>query len=100
MINRKPGMEPDEFKKYWSEVHPKISTKVPGVRKYVQNHSKSDLDGNAPAYDGFSEMWFDDEQSFMAAMGSPEGEAAAADVANFADVEQMLTFNIEEIEII
>lgn len=41
-------------------------------------------DGSAAPYYWLAELWFDSGQDLEAAMGSPEGQAAGADVANFA----------------
>jgi uncharacterized protein (TIGR02118 family) len=42
------------------------------------------LDGSTPPYHLQAELYFDSSDAMMAALGSPEGQAAAADVANFA----------------
>src|SRR5437588_4650631 len=55
-----------------------FGVEVPGIRRYVQNHVTSAIDGNGenPAiemdFDGFSECWFDDRAGFELAMSSDE----------------------------
>jgi uncharacterized protein (TIGR02118 family) len=36
-------------------------------------------------YDGFSELWFDSEESLKASLSSPEGKTLLADLPNFTD---------------
>ncbi len=93
-------MELEDFYKYWRETHTQVSAKIPGLRKYVQNRSIDDQEGNPAAFDGFSEMWFDDAEAFAVALETPEGQAALADTENFIDLERMLTLSVDEIDIV
>jgi uncharacterized protein (TIGR02118 family) len=61
---RRAGMDAEEFQRYWREIHAPIASKIPGLRKYVQNHSARASDGSDPPYDGIAEMWFEDATSF------------------------------------
>ena len=96
LLHRKPGMEAEEFHRYWRDVHGPIGAAMPGVRRYVQNHAGAALDGSPAPCDGFAEIWFDDVASMMQALSSPEGLAAQADAANFMDVSRVPTFVVEE----
>lgn len=82
LVHRRPELTRDEFRKYWREKHGPIASKVPGLRKYTQHHAVPGPDGAEPPYDGFSEMWWDDGESFRRALESPEGKAAVADIEN------------------
>lgn len=99
-IHQKSGMNTQDFRSYWSGTHSEIIKKIPGLRKYVQNYAISDTEGNAPLYDGFAEVWFDDQESFAHGLASPEGQAAIADVENFADVASMQALDVQEIKIV
>ena len=93
---RKAGMDTEEFQRYWREVHAPIASKIPGLAKYVQNHSTPGPDGANPACDGVAEMWFQDATSFE----TPEFEATVADTANFLDPERSTGFSVDELDIV
>ncbi|MGH7277370.1 MAG: EthD family reductase, partial [Candidatus Rokuibacteriota bacterium] len=59
------------------ERHVSIVKKVPGLRKWVQNHVVSGPGEAAP--DGIGELWFDDAEAMKKAMSSPEIGAAVED---------------------
>ena len=80
---------------HWRE-HSPLSAKLPGVRKYVQNHATVAPDGATPPYDGFAEMWWDDVATYEQAFASPEMQSAAADLETFIDVERMHNFSVDE----
>ena len=90
----------DDFRRYWRDEHSEIGAALPGLRKYVQNHVTSTIDGSLPPCDGFAELWFDDLESLNRALTSPEGQAAMVDSENFLDVERIQTFVVEEVTII
>ncbi|HLA43400.1 MAG TPA: EthD family reductase [Aggregatilineales bacterium] len=78
MMKRKEGMSIQDFRKWAVETHAEIGTRMPGIRHYricvVQdNHA----DG---AYDLVSELYFDDEDAFKAALQSEVGAEAGADI--------------------
>jgi uncharacterized protein (TIGR02118 family) len=47
--------------------------------------------------DGIAEMWFESADAFQAALASPEGQAAMADLPNFCDLPKVQIFSVEEI---
>ena len=71
-----------------------------GLRRYVQNHSMTAPDGSPAPYDGFVEVWFDDQDAFESTMSSPEAEIVNADVANFVDVDRMQPFFVDEVVVV
>jgi uncharacterized protein (TIGR02118 family) len=93
-LTKRPDLTRDEFLRYWREVHGPLGAKMPGVRKYIQNHSVAD---SAP-FDGVAEMWFDDTAAMHAAFASPESAPAAADAPNFAEKTQLMV--VEEVEML
>jgi uncharacterized protein (TIGR02118 family) len=96
VLHRRPGMGFDEFSRYWRETHAPIGASLPGLRKYVQNHSGQTLDGSPRPFDGFTEFWFDDKESLQLALASKEAQAAVADAVNFLDVARIATFIVNE----
>lgn len=100
LVHKKAGIESDQFRRHWRQVQGALGAKIPGTRKYVQNHSIGGIGGGAPAYDGFAEMWFDDREAFERAMATPEAQAAIADLPNFLDTTRMQSFCVDEIQIV
>ena len=111
---RKEGMTREEFQTRWLDVHGplvrRLREDLPMMRRYVQSHSLPDAvneglrasRGTGEAYDGITEVWFDDLES----MGSGGGEAAMAasqrlleDESEFIDFSNSRVFLTEEHEI-
>ncbi len=100
LISRRPGMDGEEFHRYWRETHAPIAAKLPLLRKYVLNHFAAAPDGTPPVYDGFAELWWDDAEAMEQSMASAEGQAAVADGDNFLDTERIQTFTVDEVKIV
>ena len=85
-FKRRAGMDVDEFQAYWLTRHPEVVTKLGGVRRYVQSHTRLGAyrDGE-PVYDGTAELWFDDTAALRALRETPEMAAVQADEARFID---------------
>jgi len=72
-----------EFRKYWKEVHGPLFTKMPGIKKYVQYHVKSDLVGGTETpIDGIGELWFESEEAQRQAYQSDVYAQVVADEPN------------------
>jgi uncharacterized protein (TIGR02118 family) len=85
-FKRRAGMPVDEFQAYWRGRHPDVVTKLPGVRRYVQSHTRPAAYQRAePVYDGIAEVWFDDTAAMHALRGTAEVAAVQADEARFID---------------
>ena len=97
-FKRKQGMSVEEFQRYWLEEHPKVVTKLPGHRRYVQSHVTQSAyrDGREPVYDGVAEVWWDDWEVLRAAGRSDAWQAVAADEAKFIDPESRRLLVTEE----
>lgn len=101
-LRRLPHLSRDEFQAYWRETHAPLvaeRAEVLKIRRYVQVHSRGDLDGLHAAFqrrnddcpepfDGVAELWFDS----LDAMGGDDlarRQAQAellADERNFIDL--------------
>ena len=82
MVGRRPGLTVQEFQERWAGEHGQLVSKLPGLRRYVQNHAVLEAYGSATrpmTHDGFSELWFDDLASLQAAARTPEWEAVRED---------------------
>lgn len=82
--------DPAAFDRHYDEVHAPLAAKVPGLRRYTVSRPGPDAAGNRPAYHLVAVLDFDDEASFGAGMGSAEGQAAVADLENFAQAGAIL----------
>jgi uncharacterized protein (TIGR02118 family) len=87
LIKRKPGMDLEAFRDYWLTTHAALVCKLPGVRKYVQCHTRlSGYRKGEPLWDGIAEVSYDDTNALRRLASTPESRAASDDLANFADM--------------
>ena len=71
--SKKAGLSSDEFYQHWFDVHGQIGARVPGLRRYVQNHGIPEAYPlRAMTHDGFSELWFDDVAAWQQARASAQ----------------------------
>jgi uncharacterized protein (TIGR02118 family) len=78
-----PQPDPDAFKSYYVKTHIPLARKLPGLLALRYSFEVQGVGGAAPYFCVF-EAEFNDGAALGAAMGSPEGQAVAADVPNFA----------------
>jgi len=88
LLTRKNGWTHEQFMKHWVETHAPLAHKVPGLRRYVQNHingerTRPDIEATAVEIDGIAELWFDDQAALETASRTPEMKALHADGALF-----------------
>ncbi len=71
------------FDRYYHEIHIPLAKKIPGLRAYsISSGPVQALAGTAPHLVAVLE--FDSMPDISPALSSPEGQAIAADLANFA----------------
>lgn len=75
--------DPAAFDAYYRETHAPLALQQPGLVRLTFGHAQS-LDRAQPGPYVVAELDFDSEEAMGAAMASPEGRAAGADLANFA----------------
>src|SRR5258707_4577853 len=88
LLTRKGDWTHEQFMKHWVGIHARLAHKVPGLRRYVQNHIKgertrADIEATAVEIDGIAELWFDDQAALETASRTPEMKALHADGALF-----------------
>jgi uncharacterized protein (TIGR02118 family) len=76
--------DPEAFDAYYTSTHTPLAEKIPSLVSFTARHCTS-LDDSPPPYYLVAELGFDSQGALAAALSSPEGNAAAADVAKFAD---------------
>ncbi len=79
-----PPTDAAAFDSYYYEKHVPIAKKIPGLKRYIVSTGPvMAMDGTTP-YHLVAELEFESTAAIQQAMGTPEGQATAADVANFA----------------
>ncbi len=99
VLQLRTDMSREEALRYWREVHGPIASKIPGLRKYVQNHATAAPQGDLQ-FGGIAELWFDSREALQSAMASPEWQATIADARNFAVLEKSLDALVDEISFV
>ena len=99
LLTRKNGWTHEQFTKHWVETHAPLAHKVPGLRRYVQNHilgerTRADIEATAVEIDGIAELWFDDQAALETAARTPEMKALHADGALF--IGRIRSYIVEE----
>lgn len=72
------------FEKYYSNTHLPKAAKMKGHTKLELTKLLSSPDGSQPEYYRMAEFWFSSPETMQQTMESPEGQATAEDLANFA----------------
>jgi uncharacterized protein (TIGR02118 family) len=76
--------DPAAFDRYYYETHIPIAAKIPGLKSCVLNAGPPALIAGTKAPYLIAELTFDSMADLQFGMASAEGQATAADVANFA----------------
>ena len=84
------------FEAYYANTHMSIALKMEGQTKVELTKFISAPDGGKAGYYRMAEFWFSSPEAMQATMGSREGQAAAADLPNFAT--GGVTFLVGEVE--
>jgi uncharacterized protein (TIGR02118 family) len=110
-VRKRADMPHETFGKYWLEQHaPLVRSFAQAIRakKYIQSHTiEPEINdalvksrGLAPPYDGITEVWWENLESFKAGINSPVGREARKrlieDEAKFIDFAQSQLFMTEE----
>jgi uncharacterized protein (TIGR02118 family) len=72
------------FDAYYASTHAPLAEKLPGLRRFEHGKSLDAGDGSEAPYYYVAELSFDDAEALEAGRASPEGQAAAGDLDNFA----------------
>jgi uncharacterized protein (TIGR02118 family) len=76
--------DPAAFEAYYFGTHVPIAKQIPKLRKYTVNRGQLASAAGEPPYFLVAILDFDNMADVQAGFGSAEGQAAGADVANFA----------------
>ena len=75
--------DPAAFDAYYTSTHAPLAGKIPGMTSFTHRHCASP-DGSQPPYYLIAELASPSAEAMGASLGSPEAQAATADVPNFA----------------
>ena len=76
--------DPAAFDEHYASTHVPLVEKIPNLRRFEAGKVLGTPDGGAPPFYYLAELWFDDGAALESSFGSPEGQAAGADVETFA----------------
>lgn len=76
--------DPKAFDEYYFSKHVPLAKKVPGLRRYEVNAGAIAGIQGPTAVHLIATLSFDSMASLQAGLASPQGQAAAADLGNFA----------------
>lgn len=87
LMRRRPDLDQPAFERHWLDPHGPLTARLPGCRRYVQNHIRDVPSTNALArtlrIDGIPQLWFATPEDRAAAHGSPELKACDVDSRSF-----------------
>jgi uncharacterized protein (TIGR02118 family) len=84
VVTYKTPKDPAAFDKYYAETHIPLAKKMPGLRKYQLSQGPLATPAGPSGSHLIATLTFDNMAAVQAAFASPEGQAAAGDVAKFA----------------
>ncbi|MDB5082775.1 MAG: putative ethyl tert-butyl ether degradation protein EthD [Chloroflexi bacterium] len=76
--------DPAAFDRYYIENHTPIAVKIPGLRGYTKFKPANINPAESAPYYLIALLYFDNLEAIQAGMQTPEGQAAAGDLPNFA----------------
>jgi|SRR5579859_1526316 len=76
--------DPAAFDRHYQETHAALAQKIPGLKGFAITRSASLNPQEASPYYVIANLYFENMAAFQAGLQSPEGQAAANDLQNFA----------------
>jgi uncharacterized protein (TIGR02118 family) len=76
--------DPASFDRHYQETHVALAQKLPGLKGFVITRPASLNPQEQSPYYLIANLYFESMAAFQAALQSPEGQAAAGDLQNFA----------------
>src|SRR5262245_18685782 len=75
---------PAAFDRYYREKHIPIAKRMKGLKKWTIGKVQGTPDGSPPPFYYVADLYLDTREDFERLLASPEGQAAVADVPNYA----------------
>jgi uncharacterized protein (TIGR02118 family) len=76
--------DPQVFDDYYFKIHIPLAKKIPGLKGWTIGKCESAIAGQQPPYYMIVGLYAETREDFESLLASPEGQAALADVPNFA----------------
>ncbi|MFN7766506.1 MAG: EthD family reductase [Planctomycetaceae bacterium] len=76
--------DPAAFDKYYAEAHIPIAKKMKGLKKWTIGKVTGTPTGQPAPYYYVADLYMESREEFETLLASPEGQAAVADVPNYA----------------
>jgi uncharacterized protein (TIGR02118 family) len=100
VLYRRQDLSQEQFRRHLREIHGPLASKLPGLKRYVQNYVGDDARRQHPGWDAIVELYFDDRETMEKAWDSPEGAASDADLPLFADLTRTKWCVVEEVMVL
>lgn len=89
--------DPDEFDRYYFETHIPLAKKMQGLKGWTIGKCEAVSADEKPAYYMIVGLYAETREAMEAIISSPEGQAAVADVPNFATGGVTFMYDNEEV---
>jgi len=84
LVLYKTPTDPAAFDKYYTTIHIPLAKQIPGLKRYDVSTGVVRAPTGPSGVHLVAELSFDSFDALAAGMASPQGQAAAADLPNFA----------------
>jgi uncharacterized protein (TIGR02118 family) len=98
-IKKKCELSSEEFFDRWTHAHAQMGSRIPGVKKHVQNFVVLHEGGIGQTIDGIVELWFESLDSLIQAQQSLQWREVIVDQEEFTEPGHGMMFLCEEHEI-
>lgn len=88
--------DPAAFDRYYAQVHVPLAKRMQGLKKWTIGKVLGAPDGSPSQYYYAADLYADSREEIEAILATPEGQAAVADVPNYAS--GGVTFLYTEVE--
>ena len=86
VLYRRPDLSPARFFEILRDEHGAMAERLPGLRRYVQNHVVPDPSRPHPGWDAVVELFWDDWAAMEGAWQAEEGRRATEHLSEFVDL--------------
>lgn len=76
--------DPAAFDRYYEEIHIPLAKRMQGLKKWTIGKVAGTPDGKPSDYYYIADLYADSREAIEAILATPEGQAAVADVPNYA----------------
>jgi uncharacterized protein (TIGR02118 family) len=76
--------DPAAFDRYYEEIHIPLAKRMRGLKKWTIGKVQGTPDGKPSDYYYIADLYADSREAIEAILATPEGQAAVADVPNYA----------------